>query len=501
MPRKPTGRPAGRPRKDQSAPSPVAQTGNQFHGTGGGQTVASTLLGGYGGDWIGWGSSKGSIAIYRRMAKNATLAIARIASQAPVRRLMSRATFVKQGTGTDEMKKTVEDAMTPDLRRLLVKQCASFGVDYGCQAFEIVWGVSEETGMQVPVDFKPLLPEITTPVVGKGTGEIIAVKNKNTEGEQTELEGGDFFWFVFDTEARNPFGCPRMEACRPIWNAWNLAFERIGKWTNKVSAVIPMVEYPTGVSRDEMGRQDINNYDIANALLARLGQGHGVAMPNTLAAWAEELAAKGIDTGKIPAWKITFLEAATGHGAELLEVLRQLDAYLLQAYIVPPRSLLEAKHGSKADSGTAVDALEEVAGDVAHQIADQINAQIIPAILEKNFGAWAKNGVKIQVPGDSADLGGAMRVLLEKITSSQPGIESLLLALDLDAMCDQAGVPLKKDASLSDAAEERVQYHQLQEEKAAENGAAIKTAGAGGALKPPKSGMQNSNSGRQPGGK
>jgi hypothetical protein len=482
MPYKPTGKPNGRPPKS-------AATGMQTTGKIG-TSFASGVL-------PGWGDTEPNITIYRRMRKDPTLAIARIASQAPVKRLMSRATFL----GDPAKAQFIADTLSPDLRRALVRDCAGFGVDYGYQAHEIVWGIAPLDGKRwVPIDFKPLLPEITQPVLDDYTGVIRCVKNKGYKGPEVILEQGDFFWFSHASEARSPFGSPRMENCRVAWNAWEKWFFKLGQYVNKVAGVTPMVEYPTGTGRDELGRV-VDNFDVANAMLARLGSGHGVAMPNTLAAWAAELAQKGVDVGKIPAWNIKFLEASA-HGQDLLGIGEKLDVYKLRAYITPERSLIEAKHGSKADSGSAVDILTEMASDVAHEIVDAVNKQIIPEILAKNFGEEYRDAVKMQIPAGEGDESNAMRTALDKLLATQPGVDALLQAIDLDASADMAGLPRKSGESLNTRATDAVDYHRKQAEKTAQ-----KTAAAGGSVKPPaqakppQSGTQNPNSSRQAGGK
>lgn len=389
-----------------------------------------------------------SYATYRRMRTNPTLAIGRVASQAPVKFLAARATY----TGDDaDRKKFVRETLAP-MWRAFVRECCNYGVDYGFQAFEVVWQSKKVEGrlVLVPKMIKPLLADITKPVIDQATGEQTGLINHGKT--ETLLSGNQFAWFAHNAEAGNPMGCARLENCRQAWHAWESCFKKIGQYVTKVAGVIPMVEYPEGKTQDENGIQQ-DNFDLANAIMARLGSGHGVTMPNTLAAWAEEMVNRGVDTSKMQAWKIKFLEAGQ-HGGDLEKIIGYIDKGLLRGYIVPERAVMEGTHGTKADASSHGDLLVSMGSETAHEITECWNKYVVDPLVEANYGIDQVGSVRLAMPKTEGEDVETLVAVLKQLLNSPAGLESFMAAVDLDAMLEQGGFPIEEGMSMNDTAKE-----------------------------------------------
>ena len=414
------------------------------------QSILGMIMAGGSVDLASWGGIGGaSYATYRKMRTSPTLAIGRVAAQAPVKFLAARATWAG-GKGDAEKVKFVKDALNP-MWRAFVRECCNYGVDYGFQAFEVVWESRKQDGRLalLPKAIKPLLADITKPKIDEDTGELVGLTN--TGAREVTLTGSQFAWYAHNAEAGNPWGSARLENCRQPWHAWESCFKKIGQYVTKVAGVIPMVEYPEGRTQDESGAMK-DNFDLANAIMARLGSGHGVTMPNTLVAWAQEMVERGVDTSKMQAWKISFLEAGQ-HGGDLEKIIGYIDKSMLRGYIVPERAVLEGTHGTKADASAHGDLLISMGSEVAHEITECWNKYVVDPTVEANFGAEAVGTIRMSMPKTEGEDVKTLVAVLKQILNTPPGLESFMASVDLDAMLEQGGFPLEEGKSMNTEAE------------------------------------------------
>lgn len=379
-----------------------------------------------------------SIKLYRSIRKQPSVALARVASSAPI----NAAAQNLQHTGDEALAEFLDQALGT-LYAGFVRECASYGVDYGYQGFEVIWDNVQVGGRSaiVPVQIKPLLADITAPLIEKDTGNVVGVLNR-----QQKVLMPQATWFTNDAEAGNPYGYARLENCRIAYCAWRDTMTKLGQYVTKVSGVVPIIEYPQGQSQNAEGK-DVDNFDLANAVLARLGQGLGVVMPNVLAAWAEELADRGVNSKDMRAWNIDFLEAKGSHGSDFATILSKLDTYLIRGYLVPERAISEASSGTRADAEVHGNLVLASAAGVLGNITETWNEQIVKPVLRVNFGdnregdAWAE--APAVADGDKEFIRKALGILL----SSPDKGAALLGALDLDALIMRGGLPKVEDVT------------------------------------------------------
>ena len=375
----------------------------------------------------------GTFPTYRLMRNNPTIAIARMAATAPIK---AAAWSIEQRDDAPEgAVELVERSIEPVLRLIVREMIRS--LDYGFQSFELVWDFD---GRHIFVrKVKPLMPDLTTIMADKDTGAFAGLK----QGEII-LEPVKSLLFTYDGEGSNFYGRSRNENIRKVWMNWLTTMDRMGKYVNKISGVIPMVRYPIGKSLDADGSEE-DNFDIARKVLAQLGQGHGVAWPVELAGWAEDMARSGVDPEKLYAWRISFLETKGQHGSSFVNIMRALDVWLIRGWLVPERAVTEGQHGTKAEAEAHIDIAIQGSEEVLSDIALAINWHLIDKILIVNFGPEAAGAVWAS-PAPLADAGKQLvRTIVEKVLTQPATADMLLSLLNIDAMLEQAGLPKRED--------------------------------------------------------
>lgn len=417
-----------KPKKSVRPRAGQEKTGGQPVGSSSGAVVLGVALAppGYG------RPSPATIDTYRRMRRNPTIALARAAATAPV--VAAGWSYEADDGVQDERVEAVRAAMEP-LRRRFVHDCL-YALDYGFKPFEVVWEVRE--GLLAPSRVKGLSVERTEARVDDRTWALLGAKQ-----DKVTLERPYFAWFVNDREDDNWYGRSRHENVRETaWAAWDALMKREGQYVQKVAGIIPMVEYPVGESEDETGAK-VSNYVQAAKILANLGKGNGVALPNALVAYARELLNKGVPIDKVRAWTISFLEASGSHGSSFVEMARHKESLMMRGWLVPERAATEGQYGTKAEAAVHGDLAVTVAEQVSQDIADCANEQVVDEMLEANYGESARGTVRI-VPAPLVDekLELVKEIMKAALTSST---DVLTAWADVDAMLDMLGLPKSQE--------------------------------------------------------
>jgi Protein of unknown function (DUF935). len=216
----------------------------------------------------------GTFSTYRKMRGNPTIALARMVATAPIR--TASWSVEAKDEADDNMVSLIQDQMNALWPKLINDILTS--LDYGYAGFEKVWEVKD--GRLVYNKIKPLLVDNTS---------ILVDEYGNYRGlRQGKIDLGveKSFIYTHDGEAGDLYGRSRHENIREdAWQPWLDAAAKRKAYITKTAGVIPVIEYPEGASRDESGAEK-SNFDLAKAVLEKLGKGNGVAMPNVFAKYA-----------------------------------------------------------------------------------------------------------------------------------------------------------------------------------------------------------------------
>lgn len=405
--------------------------------------AAQVLRGAFGGTSAGWGvAPPPCLETWRRVVQNPTVALARMIALTPACDAVSRGVVrVRAGSaGSEAVAETLTQIVQP-----LVAAWVRHGVtaaDYGYAAAEVVWGGEPVRvggrAWAAPARLKPLLADLTEAVVDEWGG-LAGAKNNGVR-----LEAEQVLWVSHGAEADDPYGRARAERVRKVWHAWEKCLDRLGQYAAKVAGVTPIVEFPEGESFDERGRLQ-SNYDLAVQVIAQLGLGLGVAMPNVLARYAADLAERGVglpDGSK--AWNVDFLEPRAAHGSEIVAILQGLDRFLLRGYLVPERAAVEGEHGTKAEAEEHGGLVALQADEVGNEIRVAVQGQLLDPIVRRNLGSGAVGAYAFHVPPLADEQAALVRRVVGAVLTTPATMETIGAVADYPSMMQSMGVPLRK---------------------------------------------------------
>ena len=257
----------------------------------------------------------GTYSVYRRMGAHPTIALAKSIVTAPI--LAGTWAFearradgakVRRAAIGDGVQSDSFDRQLADRARFIERQLSPLrtgflieamrALEFGWAPFEKVWSV--QNGAVTLAKLKPLLVDFTFAQIDSH-GDFAGLTQMDVQ-----LEPEKSFVHTSDGQAGNIYGRSRHENARQVWWNWHQVDERTAQLTTKIAAIIPMVHYPLGQSRDSHGVVR-DNSELADVVLAGLGSGRGVKLPNLFAnsddpRISAELAGQS-------AWVISFLEA------------------------------------------------------------------------------------------------------------------------------------------------------------------------------------------------
>jgi len=405
----------------------------------------------------------GTYKTYRKMRRHPTIALARAVAVAPVLNVEH------SYEGDDEQVVEFVRSTLEPLWDGLVRHCL-FALDYGWQPFERVWEVRD--GRLTYAKLKPLLQDVTTLLTDEH-GNVVGLKQGDVE-----LTGAKALAFVHEGEPGELYGRSRHENVRGVWSAWEELLDRARRYAKRAVGTTPLIEYPEGRSLDRNGAE-VENYKLAERILQRLGEGAGVAMPNTLSRHAVELARQGIDVRELRAWHLDFLEPKGRYGYEFVALLKHLETQMFRGWLVPERAAAEGQYGTKAEAEAHANVALEVTAQLERDILSWVNREVIAPLLELNWGPQAKGAVRLRSAGIEAGTREFYRVLVRALLGS-PNVDLFLEHVDLRALLERLDIPMVEAVQASEEASVTLQtiYEELEVGRKAENAGTAESAGA-----------------------
>lgn len=391
----------------------------------------------------------GTYAVYRRMSAHPTLALAKSIVTAPIlsgtwsfesRRpdgSKPRRAPIGDGVQSDPIDRALRDRtafiqrqITPIRTAFLTEAVRS--LEFGWRPFEKVWDVTD--GAVTLRRLKPLLPDFTFVLVD-AQGHYAGLEQLSVQ-----LPPEKSFCCTHDAEAGNPYGRSRHENARQAWWNWHQVDDRTAQLTTKIAAIISMVHYPLGQSRDASGAVR-DNGDLADTILAGLGSGRGVKLPNLFANTDDPRLSA--DLAGQSAWVISFLEAASAatNLGGLTDRQRYYDALMFRAWLRPERVGLESKYGSRADAAEHSEASLTDSELIHSDLCDQLNRGVIDELLSYNFGPDAAGSVVVTAAPLQQAKRDVLQKLLEAAWKDPATLGRFLSQTDMDAVFDEMEVP------------------------------------------------------------
>jgi len=380
--------------------------------------------------------SPGTYKTYREMRSNPTVALARVMARAPIQ-------SANWSVEADEADKEIADFIDEEFTRLWAELLDDmlYAFDYGFAPFEKVYEVGSDGKIHYR-KIKPLLVDKTQILVTEKTGEFAGLKQSKGN---VVLTPEYCFLYTYDGEAGNLYGRSRHENIRETaWHSWQEQAKRYSKYGKKVAGATPIIEYPEGTGLDANG-QEVSNFKLAQAILQNLSAVNGVAMPNTLAKYVEDLARLG-GAGKdsMKAWNISFLEAKAAHGKDFVDGLSYWDKLMMRGWLQPERAALEGQHGTKAESETQSQWSYLVGQMLTEEIFRHINQGLVEPLVAINYGPDKARDVKIVLAGIDPLLLLFMRDLVKSLYGNPVNIDLALEAIDMQQVIERVGLPVEE---------------------------------------------------------
>lgn len=372
----------------------------------------------------------GTYINYRNLRRNPTVALARAIFTAPIK--AAAWSFERDDDVSDDILKDITDQVEP-LRPWLLHN-GMYALDYGHTDFEKVFIVD---GGRIRLQkCKPLLVE-ETQVRVTDNGVFAGVRQPNLGNVMLPAE--KVFHFTYDSEANNFNGRSWFENVRVVVNAWDKTMERMGRYSNKVSGIIPQIFYPPGEDTDQEGNSNPNE-DQAQKVLHSLGDGVGVAIPIQLLPWAQDALQAGVPIAELLSWKIKFLEPARAHGVEFVQMEKHLEALIMRGLLVPERVGIEGQFGTKAEAGEHAQICLQIAEEVLQDFVRHVNWYIVDQLLALNYGERFRGKVRIIPEPLVNEVRAFIFKMIESVLSPQT-VDVMPEWFDMDTLLDMTGLP------------------------------------------------------------
>jgi len=379
----------------------------------------------------------GTFKTYRAMRENPTIALARAIANGPIQ--TANISVVSDEDVPENVIKFIRnqvDSLWPSYSKDVL-----YARDYGFQAFEKVWAAKpyEGTTRWIISKLKALTPDITSPVINKETGAFEGLRQK-----AVQLDIPYALWITHDAEPGQWYGRSQHENIRKqAYSHWVNTAAKQGQCAGKIAGVLPIVYYPVGKGRDATGSEK-STFDIATTILKTLGTGHGVTIPQELATWAQDMAMAGVDVEKLLSWRISFLEPKGQHARGFIDTLRHYESLMMRGWLVPERAAIEGQYGTKAEASTHASIALVIAGLVLTEFIRHFNWYIVNPLLVYNFGDEFENKVRVEREGLDPSQELFWRTIIEKVLTSPTNIDLFMTWLDIEAMLDIVGLPIRQ---------------------------------------------------------
>lgn len=415
-----------------SAPVKLGETTKNQVGGGLG-TIGGVGVAGMASSLPGYGEPPlGTFNLYRKIAGHPTVAIAMMAATAAV--YGSRMSIEADDTAPAGAQEFIKKTFTP-LWPTIIND-GLLAIKYGYQVDEKIYTYDRD-GRVTLSRLKQLNPDLNEIVVDEHGG-YLGVRNNGVP-----IPARKTWLYSNEMEAGNLYGRARLENVRDPWHGWMSTFGRSGQYIDKVAAVIPLIKYPEGSSKDATGRE-VSNFQMAQQVLANLTKGHGIAMPNNLAKWADDLTGNGVDIGQLAAWQLSFLEPGSDMLASIITKMRYLDSNMLRGMFVPEGTVSDGQVGSRARTQSNVDITIAMSQRDLDGIRTGTNKHLVNDLLALNWGPSAVDTVRVKTEPLDDEKAAMVRRITEKVLTTEPTPQLLLETVDVTAMIKSQDLPEPK---------------------------------------------------------
>lgn len=378
----------------------------------------------------------------RTIRRDPTVRLARLLSVAPI---LAAAWSVENDADADPRAIDFVDKIRK-FRSYLIKEAAFGMIDYGWRGIEVCWKLGDDSYLEID-KFNSLLPDIThakPDAEGNFLGFHQYYTDYQNKVKDVEIVGAaKAMLFNQRQEGVNFYGESDLETIQETKRRYDFANDIAEEYDRKSAGSALIIEYPQG--KTLLNGVMTDNAEIAKTLQATIRSNGGISIPRSVAGAIGNLT-MGANSNSLTnpeGWNIRLLESTGSSSAHLLSRAQHLETLMVRGIGLPERSLLEGKHGTKADAKVHADVALTSAIDRSDYILSVLNEGPIAAGLVFNFGPGQKGKVRLIAEPIGEDEKAFLRDVYMRILG---GADSALLDLgnvDMAALREIAGIPSK----------------------------------------------------------
>ena len=369
----------------------------------------------------------------RELRKDPTIALARQLAIAPI--LASLWSVEATDEAPEGAKEFIEKQIKPT--RMHILRNGFLGcIDFGWQSFEKVFELTKD-GLIGLKKLKPLLPDLTDILVNGENGAFAGVRqqSQNTTAN-IDLLVGEVLLLYIDVEGTDWYGQGILDIVKKTQDSWEEVDTAAKRYDKKIAGANWIVHYPEGTSLIE--GEEVDNFKIATDVSHSLEASGTLILPSGVKDLMDDLE-KQLGGG----WKVELI-SAKGSISDFISRQKYLDALKVRAFGLPERAVLEGMFGTKAEAEAHAD-FAIINMEIRHAIVvELVNWHLVNQLLRFNWGVEAENTVFIK-PTPIVDLVlQYLREVYSAVLASPEGFVVAMDTIDLGAMQDQLGLPIKE---------------------------------------------------------
>src|SRR5690606_6978657 len=140
----------------------------------------------------------------------------------------------------------------------------------------------------------------------------------------------------------------------------------------------------------------------------------------------QEFVRNGGDLSKLRAWQFEFMETASGHGSEFVDMLKHFESLMLRGWIVPERTVTDGQFGTRAEGETHADLAMLMAEETLNDMLQAVNEQVVDPLLLVNSGAESVGMVRVCAQPVEDGTAPMIRRIVEKVFGDPNNVDLLL---------------------------------------------------------------------------
>ena len=375
-------------------------------------------------------------ALYRKMRRQPTIALAREYSIAPI--LASSWSY----KGDDEQKVEFIKSQIQPWRQYFLSTCLYGEIDFGWKAYEkkFKYERTKQFGMRQCLHrLNALWNDNTEALYERETGDFAGLFQTDLNDSQEVWIDKEHSLFVnFDEEGLGAYGEARLSRLQETYEAYKASSNAAKRYDNKLAGSHWIIYYPTG-NTEYGNRGEIDNAEIAADILNKLEASGCVSIPLRVRNTMDEL---NSEEGSFGGWKIELMQGGSQAG-DFVSRLSYLDTQFVRGMGITERSITEGNYGTKAEAQEHGNA-SLIVMQLRHEyVTNHINWYVVEPLLRNNWGPDSIGDVEVVANPLSDEKTVIYNQIFSSLLSNEATVTEVLDYVDMPELFDHLKVPIR----------------------------------------------------------